>query len=67
MGGVLAMTMLSLSEFPSSIPSFPVTVQTTVSPCEKAPESVLPTPAGSPLTVHSKVELSESPSASVKV
>ena len=65
-GAVLSTVTLSETGLPVSVPSSGVTVQVTVSPLEKAPESVVAVPAAVPLTVQATVDWSVSPSASEK-
>ena len=67
-GQALLIGRLSLSEFPSTVPSFAVTVQVIMSPLAKAPLKLVPAPSSVPLSlVQATLELSPSPSGSSKV
>ena len=64
-GAALSISIEPLPAVPSTVPSFDVTVQVTVSPLAKAPLKVVLVPKDAPLPlVHSTVELSPSPSTS---
>ena len=65
-GALFWMVTVSLTGVPVSVPSLGVIVQVRVSPRTKTPARVSLVPRVSPSRVHAKVELSVSPSGSLK-